>query len=209
MRAGAIVVAAALAAGPVDARAEEPGATPAAPAPGRFSAGIRIGAGQALLGGLAKRADVESDRATFALAVGGVGVVWAGWVGVQAEALLAKRGALVDLVSEDRLTSLDVRVDLTYLDLDLLVRLQPDRTLPTGVFAVFGPALAIALDDDAPFEVAPFDVGLTGGGGVALGPAGRSFTAELRGSVGLRDVSDEPGAKVRNLSLLLLAGFEL
>lgn len=189
-------------------------AQPAAPPPDvepleRFTPGIRLGVGQSFLAGLEDRDDVEATHATIALAVGGVVVVWAGWVALQAEAMLARRGAQVDLVSDDALTTLGGRVDLTYLDLAVLARFQGERAAPARVFAVLGPALAIALDDDAPFAVAPWDVALTAGAGLGFGPVRRGFTAELRGSVGLRDVSDEPGAGVRNLSLLVLAGFEL
>jgi hypothetical protein len=151
--------------------------------------------------------------------VAGVAVYWLGPVGFQGELGLGRRGASFRLSGPLVVQPVDGTIDLTYIDLGLLARVQPSRTARARPFAIVGPVLSAKLSSTSTvegesmdsFDVASGDLSLLAGVGIAFGPPRRAYSVELRYLHGTKDVLEEQdgAATGRSRVVLIVAGFEL
>ncbi len=107
-----------------------------------------------------------------------------------------------------------------YLEVPVLVKYCFDGAKKMEFYVYAGPSVALNLKarlrvtfDDLEETVEVDNLGgtdllLTGGVGTAVGFKPGSLILEVRYSHGLKSVATEPGADIRNRSLLLLAGFK-
>lgn len=136
----------------------------------------------------------------------------------QAELNFVRKGSVYRLDS-DGLEYVE-RYLFDYLELPVLVKYYFASVKRLNFYVYAGPSVALNLKarlrvtfDDLEETVVVdnlqgTDLLLNGGAGAAISLKPGSFILEARYSHGLKSVATEPGADIRNKSLLLLAGFK-
>ncbi|MCR4408969.1 MAG: porin family protein [Candidatus Saccharicenans sp.] len=186
-----------------------------------LTAGIMIRPGFKLGGGVANNfgQDTYQQRWQVSLQAGlFVELYLRNRLSAQAELNFVRKGSVYRLDS-DGLEYVE-RYLFDYLELPVLVKYYFASVKRLNFYVYAGPSVALNLKarlrvtfDDLEETVVVdnlqgTDLLLNGGAGAAISLKPGSFILEARYSHGLKSVATEPGADIRNKSLLLLAGFK-
>jgi hypothetical protein len=148
-----------------------------------------------------------------------------GQLGVLAELLYVRKGAsLAGTAPTDDANS---QLQLSYIDIPLLLVLPMAAKPPASVFVYGGPTLSIEADCRVTLAAvtAPdtsncdqerldlfdrrIDVGATFGGGVRLRSRAGAIYADVRYTLGFINLNEESGNKMRNRSAALILGYAI
>lgn len=155
---------------------------------GESEYGFKVGVGSANLSGDVEEFVGKSDsKAVLSVGLFATGKIFGSFY-IQPEILYSQKGAKTDDV-------FDVEVDLSYIEIPLLVKYRLDnmKSFRPNIFA--GPAVNLLIGSkldsyDAMDETMKFDASLEFGGGVDILTSSGYFLLELRYSMGFISVED-------------------
>lgn len=124
-----------------------------------------------------------------------------GKLGLQIEPGFVQKGANKDVTDQQTFEYSRLRVDLSYLELPLLVKLKL-MSSQTGPYLLAGPSFGVLLaakegnrtgTADIKDQRKSYDVGLTGGAGLFLAAHKARLFVEVKYNYGLMDINDDAG----------------